>query len=114
LPYFNNPNQPPFSREPLLKALSAMVVACDASQKLPQVRSTLAEQMGLVIFGSQWNLWDMCRLQGVYDRLKPVYPKSASMIEVKLTSLRRGGLGLILGTGAVLSLITLIGRRLKR
>jgi HEAT repeat protein len=102
------------SRTDALKALAAMDEAWDASPDLPQVRSTVAEQMGLVIFGSQWNVWDLGRLQGAYDRLKPAYPKPAGMIAVKLTSLWRGMVGLILGGVVVISVMTLIGRGLKR
>jgi HEAT repeat protein len=105
--------QPVFHAD-ALKALSVMDVAWNASSELPQVRSTLAAQTGLVIVGSQWNVWDIGRLQGAYDRLKPAHPKSASLIAVKLTSLRRGVFGLIFAGLGLVSLMFLTGRKFKR
>jgi HEAT repeat protein len=100
------------SRGEALKALAAMDLAWDASAELPQVRSTLAEQIGLVISGSQWNLWDIGRLQREYDRLKPLYPKPTGLISAKLTHLHRGIFGLVGGV-LLLGLIPLLGK-LKR
>jgi hypothetical protein len=100
------------SRGDALKALAAMDLAWYASADLPQVRSTLAEQIGLVISGSQWNLWDIGRLQREYDRLNPLYPKPTGLISAKLTRLHRGIFGLVGGV-LLLGTILLLGR-LKR
>jgi HEAT repeat protein len=100
------------SRGDALKALAAMDLAWYVSADLPQVRSTLAEQIGLVISGSQWNLWDIGRLQREYDRLNPLYPKPTGLISAKLTRLHRGIFGLVGGV-LLLGTILLLGR-LKR
>jgi HEAT repeat protein len=101
------------SRGDALEALAAMDLAWDASADLPQVRSTLAEQIGLVISGSQWNLGDIGRLQREYDRLKPLYPKSIGLIAAKLTRLHRGIFGLVGGI-LLLGATPLLLGRLKR
>jgi HEAT repeat protein len=100
-------------REEALKALAVMDLAWDASADLPQVRSTLAEQIGLVISGSQWNLWDIGRLQREYNRLKPLYPNPTGLISAKLTRLHRGVFGLVGGV-LLLGLIPLLLRRFRR
>jgi HEAT repeat protein len=102
------------SRQDALTALAAMDLAWTASPDLPQVRSALAAQIGLVIFGSPWQTLDIGRLQAAYDRLKPAYPQAASMISVKLTSLHRGVFGLVGGGCLLMGLLLLIGRRFRR